>query len=1042
MSIYSTFFLKNYSFFTYNYIISKLNEHNETIISKYNSINPPLYQGKSDFNDSLISEILNDDYLDNNKVHCISMMIEYMLYWTSKNISIPESNKRYDFLNYFMNNVNQVLPNMIHKPVKSVHGYVIFSDFIKIKNKIVIKTPKTNDEIRNMLFEYYIGSRFLNKLRLKTPNFMYTYGIFMCNPLINVTKTGNQDQISMSVNFCNNNDKNNIYLLFEKIDGLNLHDFILNIQSENELDILINCILQIILSLDIAQKEGQYSHNDLHSENVMLRTLKSPIYHEYIIGKSKYKMKLNYISTIIDYGMNRFVENNIPLGVTIDDRYNLFPFKNTIGNDLYKFLISTVFSLMFMCHKKKDIHKKLYNKVDEVFEFLISFFRQIYKNDLTTSWDDYLLNKKKDTFDNFKKIVFKQQDNYYYPMTDNYIYYNQATPENFIQYAKDQMSNIWNKHINETVIQNNEMIFSYNKIFNPQYDQEEYDDYIFSKCFNSIYMYDHVKQKKTFYELFNKKLSNSFSKECLIDEESMIINYNTIKDCKNILSLFEKNNKELDILDKFEKDNIKYIKTNYDNDVSTLIDYIKKMDRIYSSIDTNIFTQYKNPKFLKVSMEFLNEDMKKKIAKMYEFIKVFEKYLTLTTYSIDLKDIANKYLSNHKFNFDLFEPKMKYFDIALSMTDCINKYNRILYHYYCTRLNEETNKKDIDIFNLSNLVVLLQTLNPHYFDIFSNFLKSFINVNVKSNKISPNYYVPVNSYNQFKNYLYLGQFNIQMQNLISLVSRSVNYDFPTLKSILSITFNKSKNIQISEDILDSFENKYINDLTIYNKLRENKKPKDPAQKEKRNIKRANEVYKYINDALKIVNKSIGGDQYYHLDYGGNDGSVASEFAKITKLDKSQVFSADVESWLGNKKDNLFKNITYNMLSENQKLPYDNESFNSISLLQVLHHIEFIDVHLKEIHRILKPGGILIIKEHDCESASTQMLIDIEHMIHEVVEPEVQNLKILNTYAAFYKSFNDLNKILENIGFEFVSDDYNFNPKYNPTRYYFVTYRKK
>ena len=179
MSIYSNFFLKNHSFFTYNYIVSKLDEYNETIISKYNDINPPLYQGKSNFNDSLISQILNDDYLDNNKLHCISMMIEYMLYWTSKNISISDSNKRYDFLNYFMNNVNQILPNMMHKPVKSVHGYVIFSDFLKVKNKIVIKTPKTSDEIRNMLFEYYIGSRFLNKLRSKTPNFMYTYGIFM-----------------------------------------------------------------------------------------------------------------------------------------------------------------------------------------------------------------------------------------------------------------------------------------------------------------------------------------------------------------------------------------------------------------------------------------------------------------------------------------------------------------------------------------------------------------------------------------------------------------------------------------------------------------------------------------------------------------------------------------------------------------------------------------------------------------------------------------------------------------------------------------------
>ena len=1043
MSIYSNFFLKNHSFFTYNYIVSKLDEYNETIISKYNDINPPLYQGKSSFNDSLISQILNNDYLDNNKLHCISMMIEYMLYWTSKNISISDSNKRYDFLNYFMNNVNQILPNMMHKPVKSVHGYVIFSDFIKVKNKIVIKTPKTSDEIRNMLFEYYIGSRFLNKLRSKTPNFMYTYGIFMCNPLINVTKTnGNNEQTSMAVNFCNDNNKNNIYLLFEKIDGLNLHDFILNINSEKQLDDVINCVLQIILSLDISQKEGQYAHNDLHSENVMLRTINSPIEYEYIIGKYKYKMKLNYISTIIDYGMNRFVENNIPLGVTVDNRFNLYPFKNTAGNDLYKFLISTAFSLMVLCHKQKDIHKKLFNKIDEVFEFLISFFRQIYKNDVTSSWDEYLLDKSKTNFDKFKKIILKQQDTYHYPMTEDYVYYNQATPENFIEYAKSQMSNIWNKHVNQNVIQNNEIILSYNKIFNPQCDQEEYDDYIFSNCFTSLYIYDYIKQKKTFYELFNKKLPNNFSSDCLVDEESMIINYNNIKDCKNILSLFENNNKELDILNTFEKDNIKYIKSNYDNDVSALVDYMKQMDTLYLTIDHNLFKYYKNPKFTKISMEFFNEDMKKQIDKMYQYIKIFEKYLILTTYASDLKDVANQYLSNHKFNFNLFEPNMKYFDIVLSISDCINKYNRLIYQYYCTIISEETNKDNNDVYTLSNIIVVLQNLNPHYSSIFSNYLNSFINVKVKSKIISPNYYVPVNSYNQFKNYLSLGQFNNQMQTLSSLVSRFVNYDFPTLKSILSMSFDKSKNVKISDEILDPSENNYVNDLTIYNKLRENNREKDPSKKDKRNIKRATEIYKYINDALKYNNKNIGGDQYYHLDFGGNDGSVASEFAKITKLDKSQVFSADVERWLGNKKDNLFQNITYTMLSENQKLPYKSESFDSISLLQVLHHIEFIDVHLKEIHRILKPGGILVIKEHDCDTLSTQLLIDIEHMIHEVVEPEVQNLKILNSYAAFYKSFTELNKLLENIGFEFVSDDYNFNTKYNPTRYYFATYKKK
>jgi hypothetical protein len=148
---------------------------------KYDAITTPLYQGKQNFNTDLLREIITEDILDQKKQQSVAMMIEYILYWTSKNISIKDSSKRYNFLNYFGKNVEQVLPNMIYKNHESAHGYVVFTDLLNIKNALIIKTPKDDVEIRNILFEYYIGSRFLNKLREKTPNFMYTYGIFMCN---------------------------------------------------------------------------------------------------------------------------------------------------------------------------------------------------------------------------------------------------------------------------------------------------------------------------------------------------------------------------------------------------------------------------------------------------------------------------------------------------------------------------------------------------------------------------------------------------------------------------------------------------------------------------------------------------------------------------------------------------------------------------------------------------------------------------------------------------------------------------------------------
>jgi hypothetical protein len=166
----------------------------------------------------------------------------------------------------------------------------------------------------------------------------------------------------------------------------------------------------------------------------------------------------------------------------------------------------------------------------------------------------------------------------------------------------------------------------------------------------------------------------------------------------------------------------------------------------------------KNPKYLKISMEILNEEMKKQIDKMYEYIKIFEKYLLLTTYALDLKDIASSYLSKHKFNFNLFEPSMKYYDYALLISNTIRNYNQVIYEFYSLRLNEETEKTNLNVYNLYNLIVVMQDLNPHYSDLFDRYIKSFLNIKIQTKSLYPIHYLPVYSNCQIKTYLSLKQF--------------------------------------------------------------------------------------------------------------------------------------------------------------------------------------------------------------------------------------------------------------------------------------------
>ena len=1029
MSSYDDTFLKNYSFFTYVYIISNIEKQNKKMFEMFDNIKPSLYNGKDNFNTQLIEKILNEDFLDNSKLECITLFIEYLLYWTNKNISVDENKKRYKFLSYFTHNIDQVITNINYNNTESAEGFIVFSDFLGIKNKLVIKTPRDLSDVRYILFEYYIGYNFINKLREKTPNFMYTYGVFMCNPIL-VKESILSDNMILSKNFCKDNMKKNIYVLFEKIDGITLHEYIQNITKEEEFDNIVNFILQIMLSLEIAQKEGEYVHNDLHTNNVMIRKIPKSFIHEYIIGKNKYSMELDYIATIIDYGMNRYVENGIPLGTKSFNRLGFNPYKNCTSNDVYKLLMSSVLGIISLCHKNSKIHKKYYNKIDETIEFLLSFFRGKYDyNNVIKIWD-YYLNKKKTSnkkdieksYNIFVENVKKNMDTYFSPYPIDILFFNSVTPGNFIIHVKDSNPNLWNEYITENIINENEIQLSYIKSYNPKFNEEDFEEYLFSKSYNNIYITKYIEQKQLFFKLFNKEFNHLFNKDCLIDQESMILNFNNINDCKNILDLFNFKKSDYETVENFEKENIKYIKDYYGNDIDSINYYIEQMKLIKDSLNELLLSTFNNPK-LQISMSFFTEEMKKEIQKIHKFLYYFEKYLFLTSCAIDLDNVYKNYsykLQNFKENFNVFSIDIKLFETSLTLSDYLQKYYRIINEFYCTRIVEETSKQYINIYNFYNLCVTLENMYPNLSIYFKKFSKSFLNIKKNLNTIKEFHYVPVNSDFQFFNYIKLGNYQDQVFPLVTLITRFVNYQPYNLKQLFNI---RDKNGNPS-------------DRLIYDELRKQRIVKDSTQKEKRNFKRSRDICDFLSKYGKVSNEF-----YFHLDYGGNDGSVSNEIAKMFKLNKEQIYSADIEKWLGNSKKFTYPNITYTLLSENQKLPYNDNSFDSISCLQVFHHIEYIDALIHELNRILKPGGLIIIREHDCIETNHQILIDIEHMIHEYVEPDIPNENILNSYCAFYKSFVELNTVLTHFNFVLLEQQYDFNPNYNPTRYYYSVYRK-
>ena len=97
------------------------------------------------------------------------------------------------------------------------------------------------------------------------------------------------------------------YMFLEKLDGT-LEDFL----DTNDInyDILKSCLFQIIFTLTLLQKHFNFTHNDLHINNIMYKSTKDTyLYYKY--NNKYYKVPTHgYIFKIIDFGRSIYTFKN------------------------------------------------------------------------------------------------------------------------------------------------------------------------------------------------------------------------------------------------------------------------------------------------------------------------------------------------------------------------------------------------------------------------------------------------------------------------------------------------------------------------------------------------------------------------------------------------------------------------------------------------------------------------------------------------------------------------------------------------------------
>lgn len=196
---------------------------------------------------------------------------------------------------------------------------------------------------------------------------------------------------------------------------------------------------------------------------------------------------------------------------------------------------------------------------------------------------------------------------------------------------------------------------------------------------------------------------------------------------------------------------------------------------------------------------------------------------------------------------------------------------------------------------------------------------------------------------------------------------------------------------------------------------------NPAEITGRAQSRINE----LKDWLPVETKSI-------LDIGAGNAEIICGFAKYLNISSENIWAVDVENYIEpGVKLNFIK------VSEKESLPIPDASIDLCLLFQSMHHMRDLEYKLHEIARVLKPGGTLFVREHDCRDQLTSLLIDIEHELYDCV---VSNSKT-NYTGTVYRSRKEWTILLKEFGFEFVSYGKLFS-KTNPTKYYNAVYKKK
>lgn len=171
----------------------------------------------------------------------------------------------------------------------------------------------------------------------------------------------------------------------------------------------------------------------------------------------------------------------------------------------------------------------------------------------------------------------------------------------------------------------------------------------------------------------------------------------------------------------------------------------------------------------------------------------------------------------------------------------------------------------------------------------------------------------------------------------------------------------------------------------------------------------------------------------YIDVGTSEGKITKAVVQELKLPAEDSYGVDV---VDQDQDPAF---TFVKIDEEHLLgDFNTNCFDLVTIFQAVHHFGNTKAMLDEIWRVMKPGSLLILREHDVNQEWQVVFLDIVHALYDVVFNPVKSAeKFVKGFVrgfACYRSRQEWTRWFANSGISLVEYD-----KDKPPDLYFSYY---